>query len=274
MPGWIFGNWKMNGSLKLIAEYVPSLVRHLPTGMGERGVRAVLCPPLPYLIPLAEQLRGSGIELGAQDVHPMSEGAFTGEVSPAMLTDLGVRFCIFGHSERSLKMGLTDSFFAQIIHAIIEAGIEPVLCVGETLAEREAGQQESVIESQVLQALSASAPHGTGRRGSDAPFIAHPAITEADARRLTIAYEPVWAIGTGVNASPEDANQMHAFIRGLLAERFPNLDCSGIKLLYGGSVTPDNAAGLLAQSHIDGALVGGASLKAESFLQIILHASN
>ena len=269
MSAWIVGNWKMNGSRAMVETYARELLAGLPKEMAARGVRAAVCPPLPYLAPLGERLAGSEVALGAQDVHPMAEGAFTGEVSPAMLKDLGVTVCIIGHSERRLHMGVTDAFIAQKLHAVLAADIVPILCVGETLGEREADRQEEVIQRQVLQALMDSEGVSLGRRKGDAPLLKHPALPQSAAAKLTIAYEPVWAIGTGRNATPEQANTMHRFIRQVLAERYPGFDAQQVPVLYGGSVSPANAAELLAQPEIDGALVGGASLKAESFLDII-----
>lgn len=269
MNKWIVGNWKMNGRKAHVEAFVPALLNGLPEGLRAGGTRVIVCPPHPYLTQVGALIAGSGVELGAQKVHPLSEGAFTGEVSPAMLAELGVSACIIGHSEHRQHFGVTDAIIAQKLHALVAAGIAPILCVGETLAEREADKQQQVIQTQLLQALQASGTGGQGDSPSDVVLAPHPELSESGARRLAIAYEPVWAIGTGHTATPEQANSMHGFIRGILRERYPESLAKSMPILYGGSVNPENAGDLLALPEIDGALVGGASLEPESFLSII-----
>jgi triosephosphate isomerase (TIM) len=269
MQTWVIGNWKMNGSLAQVKAFVPALRAGLPARWQQRGLRIALCPPLPYLAALGGLLQGSGVALGAQKVYPLPSGAFTGEVSPPMLKEFGVTLCIVGHSEHRQHFGVTDAFIAEKLHGLLGEGIQPILCVGETLAEREAGRQEAVIETQLLEALQAADDRPAGKRRGDISHLPHPALSTEQGRRLIVAYEPVWAIGTGVNATPEQANEMHGFIRGLLSRRFDASTAAELPLLYGGSVNPGNARTLLAQSEINGALVGGASLKPETFLPII-----
>jgi triosephosphate isomerase len=212
--------------------------------------------------------------LGAQQVHPVASGAYTGEVSPAMLREFGTALCLVGHSERRQYFGENNAGIAQKVHGLLEAEIRPALCVGETLAEREAGRQQDVIRTQLLEAFQATVGERMGRRHGDIVHLEHPEISAEQARSLIVAYEPVWAIGTGRTATPEQANEMHAFIRALLTERFGTQVAGGIPLLYGGSVNPGNAGALMAQAEINGALVGGASLKAETFLPIIQQSLN
>jgi triosephosphate isomerase len=274
MSTWIVGNWKMNGSVQYVETFFQELLRGLPEGLNEAGVRVAVCPPHPYLAMAAREIAGTPVELGAQKVHPLPAGAFTGEVSPAMLAEFGARMCIIGHSEHRQHFGVTDAIIAEKLHALINEGIAPILCVGETLREREEGRQEEVIETQIAAALKESAGEKMGRRQSDIIVAPHPALPEGGARRLVIAYEPVWAIGTGKTATPEQANMMHQFIRGLLAEHYSEALAAELPILYGGSANENNAGELLAQPEINGALVGGASLKAPSFLSIINQALN
>ncbi|HKI97864.1 MAG TPA: triose-phosphate isomerase [bacterium] len=266
---WIVGNWKMNGSLAQISAFVPALLAGLPAGWEARGVRIALCPPTPYLATMTQHLTGSHVELGAQKVHPLESGAFTGEVSPPMLADFSVSLCLVGHSENRQLSGESEVFIAEKLHGLFASGIRPILCVGETLEQRKAGQQEHVIQMQLTEAFSASSEVQAGRRAGDVAHLPHPTVSDTQAQRLIVAYEPVWAIGTGMTASPEQANEMHAFIRRLLTERFGAATAAEIPILYGGSVNPGNAGSLLSQREINGALVGGASLKAETFLPII-----
>lgn len=265
MINWIVANWKMNGSKAHVAEFVPALLAGLPADFQARDTRVVICPPHPYLGMTGELLAGSGVALGAQKVHPMPSGAFTGEVSPVMLAELGVSVCVIGHSEHRQYFGVTDIIIAQKLHALIAADITPVLCVGETLAEREANRQEVIIKTQVLRALAASG----GGKASDTVLAPHPKLPESGAAKLIIAYEPVWAIGTGRTATPEQADTMHRFIRGIIRDRFSEGLARQMPILYGGSVNAENAGQLLSLPDINGALIGGASLKAESFLTII-----
>ena len=212
-------------------------------------VEVVLCPPSVYLPGVAQAVAGTPVELGAQNVYAADDGAFTGEVNPSMLTDVGCRFVIIGHSERRTLMGETDADVNKKLHAALAGNLIPIVCVGETLEQREADETEKVIETQVRGSLE----------GLDEPRAAG----------IVIAYEPVWAIGTGKTASPEQAEEVHAFIRALLGKIFSDEVASQIRIQYGGSVKPGNAKELLGQPNIDGALVGGASLKAEDFAGII-----
>ena len=208
------------------------------------AVAVAVCPPSVWLDAVAERLRESAVRLGAQNVHPEGSGAFTGEVSPPMLRDLGVHYVVVGHSERRQLFGETSAFVAEKVRAAQAAGLVPILCVGETLDEREAGDAEATVLDQLAASLDG-----------------------VDTADLVVAYEPVWAIGTGKTATPEQAQAMHAAIRQSLAGRFEGGDA--IEILYGGSVKPGNAAELFAQPDLDGALVGGASLDAESFAAIV-----
>jgi len=215
----------------------------------ERKIEIAICPAFPYLVQVFEHLSGSGIRLGAQNMHEEDEGAFTGEVSSLMLRDVGCDYVIIGHSERRRYFGETDLRVRDKTRKALDAGLKPIVCVGETLNEREAGQAQEVVGSQVSFCL----------KGLDA----------YQACQLTFAYEPVWAIGTGKNATPEQAQTMHRFIRDLVVAHFDGDTGQVVRILYGGSVKPQNASDLMRQADIDGALVGGASLKADSFFAII-----
>ena len=242
----IAGNWKM---YKTSAEAV-ALVQALKTEVaGVTKSEIVICPPFTTLAAVTSLVAGSNIQLGAQNVHWEKEGAFTGEIAPAMLKELGVRYAIVGHSERRQFFGETDTGVNKRAKAALANGLRPIVCVGELLAEREAGKTETVVAGQV--------------RGSLAGFDQNQII------ETVIAYEPVWAIGTGKTASPAQAQEVHALIRRLLGELFGADLAAKIRLQYGGSVKPDNAKELLGQPDIDGALVGGASLKAGDFAAIV-----
>jgi triosephosphate isomerase len=243
----IAGNWKMH---KTLAE-ARDLAREILQGVGpETRAEVVLAPPYTALSAVAGELAGSAVKLAAQDTFWEEKGAFTGAVAPGMLVDVGCAYVIVGHSERRQHFGDTDEAVNRKVKAALAAGLRPILCVGETLAEREAGRTFTVVETQVR--------HG----------LAGFPISERE--RLVIAYEPVWAIGTGKTATPQQAQEVHRLIRDLLPEV---VGTAAIRILYGGSVTPDNAAILMAEPDLDGALVGGASLKAASFLGIINAAS-
>jgi triosephosphate isomerase len=209
----------------------------------------VIAPPFTALAAAAQALAGSPIALCAQNMHWEREGAFTGEVSPPMLLDAGCTLVILGHSERRQLFGETDEGVSRKGRAAVDHGLTPILCVGETLAERESDRTMEVVERQVERALRA--------------------LTPDEAGRVIVAYEPVWAIGTGRVATPEQAQEVHRFIRRQVSGSHGEPVAAALRILYGGSVKPDNAAGLMAQPDIDGALVGGASLKAESFLRIV-----
>ncbi len=243
----IAGNWKMNTT----RQSGVALAGELATvaAKNESGVEVLVCPPYPYLIPVAEKLSGSAVQLGAQDCYFEAPGAFTGEVAVEMLKDCGCRYVILGHSERRHVLGETDEIINRKTRAAISGGLQVVLCVGELLNERQAGQTEEVLDRQMQGGLSG--------------------IAEAEAANLVIAYEPVWAIGTGVTATPEQAESAHEHLRNWLATRYTPAFSEKVRILYGGSVKADNAETLLGQANVDGALVGGASLKASTFVPII-----
>ncbi len=245
----IAGNWKMN--LNRVESV--SLARDLSAADLTSDVDVLVCPPYVYLDAVSSAISGTGISLGAQDVYFESAGAFTGEISPAMLTDIGCTFVILGHSERRHVMGETDGLIKRKVHAALAAGLTPVLCVGELLEERESGKTREIVESQFNGSLAG--------------------LTEEQVQKTVIAYEPVWAIGTGKTASPQQAQEVHADLRKMLADRYNSATSESVRILYGGSVKPDNAADLMSQTDIDGALVGGASLNAEGFAAIINAAS-
>lgn len=243
----IAGNWKMNGSLAVNA----ALMGELLAGIGQPACDVAVCVPAVYLAQVQLLLAGQGgIALGAQDVSQHESGAYTGDVSAAMLKELGARYVIVGHSERRQYQGETDAQVAVKAQRALAAGLTPIVCVGETLQEREQGETESVV----------------GRQLS--------AVIQLNSERLAdlvVAYEPVWAIGTGRTATPEQAQAVHAALRALLAAA--DSQAAGVRILYGGSMNAGNAAELLAQPDIDGGLIGGASLKARDFLKIIETAS-
>ena len=246
-PKLIAGNWKMNGNLASNAALVSALAA-IPL-----QIKVVIAPPSIYLVSTANQLVDSSIALAAQNVAAEAQqGAFTGEISAQMLNDVGVTYAIVGHSERRQYYGETDSLVAKKCIRLQEQGIQPIICVGETLAEREAGQAESVVSRQLKAVID----------GCGIDLLA----------QAVIAYEPVWAIGTGKTATPADAQAIHAFLRQLVAIYDKNI-ADNLSILYGGSVKADNAASLFAMPDIDGALVGGASLVANDFLDIC-HAAN
>ncbi len=241
----IAGNWKMNTD---VAEAM-ALAEAVKNGYSAYDVDVVLCPPFTNLYAVHGVIKNSPIALGAQDLHWEEKGAFTGEVSAAMLKAVGCSFVIIGHSERRQLFGETDETVNKKIKKALEYGLKPIVCVGETLEEREAGRTEKVVEKQVRAALEG--------------------LTGDQVQSLIIAYEPVWAIGTGRTASPEQAQEVHRFIRSLTAELYNEAVAQSLRIQYGGSMNAANAAELLAQPDIDGGLIGGASLKAESFLAII-----
>ena len=241
----IAGNWKMNLNR---AEAV-ALARDLAAMGGVTGTDVLLCPSNVYLDAVSAAISGSGISLGAQDVYFEAKGAFTGETSTSMLADIGCTYVILGHSERRHVIGETDQLINKKVHATLAAGLTPVLCVGELLEDREAGKTKEVVKSQFEGSLAG--------------------LTDEQVRKAVIAYEPVWAIGTGKTASPGQAQEVHADLRKMLADRYNSETSEAVRILYGGSVKPENAADLMSQSDIDGALVGGASLAADSFAAII-----
>ncbi|NOX45142.1 MAG: triose-phosphate isomerase [Caldiserica bacterium] len=240
----VAANWKMHKTGAEAREYCRGFRALVP---GDFPVELVIFPPFTALGAVREELEGTGIKWGAQNAHPEREGAFTGEVSLPMLREHGISYLIVGHSERRNIFGETDDFIARKLRAALDAGVSPILCVGEKLAERRAGRAREVVERQLAAALE-------GVRADEVGAI-------------VIAYEPVWAIGTGVPARPEDAQEMAAFIRRWLADRFGG-DAAAVRIQYGGSVKPDNAGAFLKLPDIDGALVGGASLDPDSFFAI------
>ena len=238
----VVGNWKMQGSLASVEALLGDLVSATPVA----EVEVAVCPTYVHLAQAVGLCRLSSVAVGAQDCSHVQSGACTGEVSPAMLAEIGCRWVILGHSERRQYQGESDTLIAAKLAAAAEAGLRPIVCVGETREQREAGAAEAVVSAQLEGAL----------RG------------QAHLDQLVVAYEPVWAIGTGLTATPEQAQRMHAFIRACLAD-IGNVDAAATRVLYGGSVKADNAMKLFAQLDIDGALVGGAALFAADFLAII-----
>jgi triosephosphate isomerase len=242
----VAGNWKMNTRRHSARELAAAIVR----GLGsEDTVEVLVCPPFPYLSVVAEALAGSKVLLGAQNCYDRNDGAFTGEVSPGMLVDVGCQYVIVGHSERRHILGESDALVASKVRAALEAGLRVIVCVGETMDERQQGRFEEVILRQVTAALS----------GLNAQQIA----------RLMVAYEPVWAIGTGQTATPAQAQQAHVSLRAHIRKDFGENVAVSLPILYGGSVKAENVADLFRQPDVDGGLVGGASLKADQFLAIV-----
>jgi triosephosphate isomerase len=243
----VAGNWKMHTTLEEAGELVRALRQALE---GPLGVTVVLCPPFVSLDAVRGELEGSSLRLGAQNMHWEASGAFTGEVGPAMLAGL-CDYVILGHSERRASFGETDEVVNRKVQAALRHGLTSILCIGETWEEREAGRTRAVLERQLRGALvQVPSPQG-----------------------IVIAYEPVWAIGTGRAATPHDANEAIDFIRKTLASQYDASTAQSARILYGGSVTPQNAASLLAEQEIDGALVGGASLRAADFAAIVRQAT-
>lgn len=242
--GLVVGNWKMHGSRVSIS----TLVDGLKAGLGDCGAEVAVCPPSIYIAQVAEALGGTNIAWGGQNLSDQPEGAFTGEVSASMLADFGCRYVIIGHSERRTLYLETDSVVGDKFVAAQASGIRPILCVGESLAQREAGETLDWIRSQLEVVLAVAGVS---------------AFTDA-----VVAYEPIWAIGTGKTATPEQAQQVHAHIRSVVSEHSAGV-AETLQILYGGSVKAGNAAQLFAEQDIDGALVGGASLKADDFIAIV-----
>lgn len=241
----IVGNWKMNLGRAAAA----ALARDLRAKVAAAGCEVGVAPPFPWLEAVAAELRGSKIFVAGQNLHPEKFGAFTGEVSAEMLRDCGCSHVIVGHSERRHLLGESSEFVGRKVKSALAQGLAPILCVGETLAERKAGRTAAIVLDQLE----------TGLKD----------LAEAEARPVVVAYEPVWAIGTGVNATPAQAGEVHALVRDRLARLFSPGFAAAARILYGGSVKPENAAELLEVEGIDGALVGGASLTAASFLGIV-----
>ena len=241
----IAANWKMNGSFAQIDE----MFKVLRPLLGKSTCEVVICPPDVLLTSMKKASEGTRIMVGAQNVHSETSGAFTGETSALLLQESGAQWCIVGHSERRMLFGETDDFIRSKIETLLKHGIRPILCVGETLEQRESGNHEEIVIAQL----------GMGLSG----------LAADDQLRCVVAYEPIWAIGTGKTASPVLANSMHLVIRNELESLASNIVAHKMQILYGGSVNAENAETLLSQSEIDGALVGGASLKTDAFPQIV-----
>lgn len=244
----VAGNWKLHGNRHFAAELIESIAAGLPAA----GVEVVVLPPMPYLGDLVTTFGGRGLAFGAQDVSANEKGAYTGEVAAGMLVDVGARYGLVGHSERRQYHGEDDALVARKFLAAKGAGLVPLLCVGESLHERESGQTEYRIQTQLAAIFDLAGPQAFAG--------------------AVVAYEPVWAIGTGKTATPAQAQAVHAFIRGEIAARDATI-AGSLPLLYGGSCKPDNAAELFAQPDVDGGLIGGASLVASDFLAIVAAAT-
>ena len=239
-------NWKMHGTL--------ADARPLATGVRDglrrvKDIEVVLCPPFTALAAVAEILAGSALKLGAQNCHAEASGAHTGEIAPPMLSELGCRYVILGHSERRHELGETDESINRKVRSVLSHGLTPVLCVGETAEERRQGLTFTTVEGQLRADLAEVAADAIGG--------------------VVLAYEPVWAIGTGVNATPSQAGEVHSYLRGLLSELASKEIAGAVRILYGGSVKAENAEALVAQPEIDGALVGGASLSVQGFVNLV-----
>ena len=242
-------NWKMH---KTVSEALDFAERFLPLVRGATGVDVILAPPFTALDAVARRLAGSPVLLASQNAHAEEKGAFTGEISAGMLAEVGCRYAIIGHSERRALFGETDADVAHKAQALLAREIRPILCIGETLAQREAGQTFSVLERQLAGSLAL--------------------VTAEHAEEVVIAYEPIWAIGTGRTATPEIAQEAHAFVRGCLVKQFGAVSKS-MRIQYGGSVKPDNVVALMGMPDLDGALVGGASLDPKDFAHIVRYES-
>ncbi|HET7629579.1 MAG TPA: triose-phosphate isomerase [Bacillales bacterium] len=242
----IAANWKMNKTIDEAKLFIREIVGKVPKA---EKMDTVVCAPALFLDALVKEAAGSDVHIGAQNMHDQESGAFTGEISPVALKDLGVTYVILGHSERRQLFGETDEFVHNKVRAAFDHDLVPIVCVGETLEEREADQTEKIVREQVEKDLEG--------------------LSEQEVQRTVIAYEPIWAIGTGKSSSAEDANMVCAYIRRVLAEKFGSKTAEAVRIQYGGSVKPANIEGFMAQSDIDGALVGGASLESESFLQLL-----
>jgi len=243
----IAANWKMNKDVKETSEFIAAFQKEM---QGYNGpAEAVICPPFTALNEAAKLLKGTKISVGAQNLHYEDDGAYTGEISARMLTSIGIPYVIVGHSERRQYFGETDEIVSKKVKKALSAGLKVILCVGETLSERDGGVTEKVLERQVKVALDG--------------------LTAQQLASIVVAYEPVWAIGTGRNATPQQAQDAHAFIRATVAKMLGNEAAQSLTIQYGGSMKPENAAQLLSQPDVDGGLIGGAGLKADSFTKIV-----
>ncbi len=245
---FIAGNWKMNTDVHSSVKLAEGVVSGCKDVAGSK-VDVAVCPPFVYLQQVGKALQSSHIALGSQDIYFEQKGAFTGEISAAMLKDVGCAYALCGHSERRHVIGETDELINKKVHAAILGGLLPILCVGELLDERKANKTAEVVTRQMKKGLAG--------------------LIAEKMSAVTIAYEPVWAIGTGLTATPQQAQEMHALIRKLVAEMYDRKIANAIRIQYGGSVKPDNAGELMSQEDVDGLLVGGASLKAEDFTAIV-----
>lgn len=243
----VAGNWKMNTTKDSGSQLAQALVAEVPE--ENNAVEVLVCPPFPYLTTIGDITSGSGVGIGAQNCYHETPGAFTGETATEMLTDVGCRSVLIGHSERRHILKETDSDINLKVKKALASGLQVVLCVGELQSERESDQTESVLDTQMT----------GGLEGVDASSFS----------QIVIAYEPVWAIGTGLTATPDQAEAAHLYLRSWLKDHYSSEIADATRILYGGSVKPDNAKELLSQENVDGALVGGASLKAELFIPII-----
>ena len=242
----VAGNWKMH---KLVGESLALVNALKPLVKDIQGVDIVVCPVFTSLYPVAEALKGSAIQLGAQNCFTRESGAYTGEISPQMLKDAGCTWTIIGHSERRQYFNESDEFLNEKLRFALASGLKVMFCIGETLEERESGRMNDVLVRQVTNGLMG--------------------LSETDFDNTSIAYEPVWAIGTGVTATPEQAEEAHAFVRSLVRDQFGEAVADKVRIQYGGSVKPDNVASLMAKPNVDGSLVGGASLNADGFAELV-----
>ena len=244
---FIAGNWKMNNTVEESIKLVEEIKEKLKEAKME-NVEAAVCVPPTSLSDVVKTAKGSDLKVGAQNMHWEESGAYTGEVSPLMLNSLGVEYCIIGHSERRQYFNETDETVNKKIKSALKHDIKPIFCVGESLEQREKGIEEDIVKEQILKGLKD--------------------ISDKDMEGITVAYEPIWAIGTGKTASSEEANNMCAFIRNTIEERYSKDISEKIIIQYGGSVKPENVSEIMSMSDIDGALVGGASLKADDFIKL------
>ena len=244
----VAGNWKMNKTFEQADDLINEIVEKLETTELDRNTLLILCPPFPYLEMTSDYANDSYFMVGAQDVSSHEEGAYTGEISAAMLDSMDLDYCIVGHSERRQYHGESNAMVAAKVDQLLKHDIKPIVCCGEVLAERESEKQFDVVKQQIVEGLF----HLSAEQFSN----------------IVIAYEPVWAIGTGKTATPEQAQEIHAFIRNLIAEKYGKEIADNTSILYGGSCKPTNAKEIFAQADVDGGLIGGACLKADDFLAI------
>ena len=245
MKALIAANWKMNKDIKEAVSFVKDFKKLVKNA---KNIDIAICPPFTLLFELNELLKNSGIKLGAQNMHFEEKGAYTGEISPLMLKDAGCEYVILGHSERRQHFNETDDLINKKVKAALKNKLKPILCIGETLQQRNNNKTTEIIENQLMNCLNG--------------------INENEIKNIVIAYEPVWAIGTGKNAAPEQAEEVHKFIRSLLSKKYNKKISDNVRVIYGGSVKPENIKDLMKMRNINGALVGGASLDPKSFAEI------